>query len=100
MKRERLKQIVADQIEYTPPRTFFERSQTSQIQKFADDPSIIIVSGIRRCGKSTIQRLFQKSLLKSDYFFNFDDERLVQFEVDDFQTWNFDTPCLDQTCKY
>ncbi len=85
MNRELLKQVIADQIDYTPPKIFFDRSQTNTIQEFLEDPSIIIISGIRRCGKSTIQRLFQKELLKSDYYFNFDDERLVQFEVDDFQ---------------
>ncbi len=86
IKRELLKQVIADQLDYTAPKVFFERSQTDKIQKFINDPSIIILSGMRRSGKSTIQRLFQRELLKSDYFFNFDDERLVQFEVDDFQT--------------
>ncbi|MBM3197836.1 MAG: ATP-binding protein [Chlamydiae bacterium] len=85
MERELLKQVIVDQKEYRAPKVFFERSQTRTIQSFLDDPSILIISGLRRSGKSTIQRLFQKSLLPSDYYLNFDDDRLVKFEIEDFQ---------------
>lgn len=85
MEREILKQIIADQREYRPPKNFFVRTLTETIQRFVDDPNIIILSGIRRSGKSTIQRILQLELAKSDYYFNFDDERLVQFRVEDFQ---------------
>src|SRR5690242_8031303 len=85
MKRELLKQIIADQREYRPPKDFFDRSLTQILQRFTDDPSIIIISGIRRSGKSTIQRTLQREWAKSDCYFNFDDERLVRFHVEDFQ---------------
>ena len=85
MDREVLKQIIADQREYQPPKTFFDRSQLDEIQRFINDPNILIISGIRRSGKSTIQRRLQNDLADSDYFFNFDDERLINFELKDFQ---------------
>lgn len=85
MEREILKQIIADQREYAPPKNFFVRTVTEIIKSFVDDPNIIILSGIRRSGKSTIQRVLQLELAKSDYYFNFDDERLVQFRLEDFQ---------------
>ena len=85
MEREVLKRIIADQQGYRPPQNFFTRTLTKTIQRFADDPSIIIISGIRRSGKSTIQRILQLEYAKSDYYFNFDDERLVRFQVEDFQ---------------
>lgn len=85
MERDVLKQVIADQQEYRPPKNFFERSLTAEIQGFLNDPSILIISGMRRSGKSTIQRLFQHELSKSDYYLNFDDERLIRFEVSDFQ---------------
>ncbi len=85
MERETLKRIIADQREYKSPKNFFVRTLTTTIQRFIDDPNIIILSGIRRSGKSTIQRILQLELSKSDYYFNFDDERLVQFRVEDFQ---------------
>lgn len=90
MERETLKYIVMDQRTFRSPKYFYHRTVIEKIQRFADDPNIIILSGIRRAGKSTIQRMLQLDLLKtnsySDYYFNFDDERLVQFQVDDFQT--------------
>lgn len=85
MERETLKQIIADQQEYRPPKNFYPRTLTETVQRFVDDPNIIIISGLRRAGKSTIQRVLQLELAKSDYYFNFDDERLVQFQVKDFQ---------------
>lgn len=85
MERETLKQIIADQREYKSPKNFYSRALTETIQHFVDDPNIIIISGIRRAGKSTIQRVLQLELAKSDYYFNFDDERLVQFQLGDFQ---------------
>ncbi len=85
MERDTLRQVIADQQEYKPPKNFFDRALTDTILRFVDDPSILIISGIRRSGKSTIQRLLQLELAKSDYYLNFDDERLVRFQVDDFQ---------------
>jgi predicted AAA+ superfamily ATPase len=85
MEREVLKQVIADQREYRFPKDFFRRTLIDTIVRFADDPSILIISGIRRSGKSTIQRLLQLELEKSDYYLNFDDERLIRFRVDDFQ---------------
>ncbi|MBF8262343.1 MAG: hypothetical protein HW387_8 [Parachlamydiales bacterium] len=85
MDREVIKQVIADQQEYTPPKVFFARSLTQTIKGFANDPSILIITGIRRSGKSTIQRSLQQGLIKSDYYFNFDDERLVHFKLQDFQ---------------
>lgn len=90
MDREILKQIIMDQLKYRSPKNFYPRSVTKAIQSFENDPNIIILSGIRRSGKSTIQRMLQLELLKInnhvDYYFNFDDERLVKFQVKDFQT--------------
>lgn len=85
MEREVLKQVIADQREYRPPKIFFSRALTETLLRFADDPNIMIISGIRRSGKSTIQRLLQLELVKSDYYLNFDDERLIRFQVEDFQ---------------
>ena len=87
MDREVLKQIIMDQRKYRIPKNLYDRSLTETIYHFANDPNIIILSGIRRCGKSTIQRMLQLHQDHvDDYYFNFDDERLVQFQISDFQT--------------
>ena len=85
MDKELLKQIIADQREYRPPRTFFNRDQAHIIKQYIDDPNILIITGIRRSGKSTIQRKTQSDMPESDYYFNFDDDRLVRFTIEDFQ---------------
>jgi predicted AAA+ superfamily ATPase len=85
MDRDKIKKIIADQREYQLPTNFFDRSQSEVISRYINDPNVLIISGIRRCGKSTIMRFLQQQQPVSDYFFNFDDERLIQFNVDDFQ---------------
>lgn len=47
------------------------------------NPFVTIISGVRRCGKSTLLRQIMQ---KTDcfYFFNFEDPRAVHFEVADF----------------
>lgn len=84
MKRDVLKQVIADQKEYRSPKDYFPRTLTTTILQFAGDPNIVILSGLRRAGKSTIQRNLQLES-GSDFYFNFDDERLVRFQVEDFQ---------------
>lgn len=86
MDRDKIKKVIADQREYRLPSDFFERAQSQEILQFLDDPNILIICGIRRCGKSTILRHLQLQQPQSDYFFNFDDERLINFTVDDFQS--------------
>jgi len=49
------------------------------------DNYALIVSGIRRCGKSTLlQQLLKKKQMQTIYI-NFDDSRLYDFEIPDFQ---------------
>lgn len=85
-----LKQIIMDQIKYRSPKNYYHRTITETVKSFENDPNIIILSGIRRSGKSTIQRMLQFESINansdSDYYFNFDDERLVHFQLEDFQT--------------
>jgi len=47
----------------------------------------IVISGIRRCGKSTLLRQVSKKL-KDFYCFNFEDPRAVNFELSDFDRLN------------
>lgn len=46
-------------------------------------PPAVIISGIRRCGKSTLLKQIMKKNRSFNYF-NFEDERALNFEVSDF----------------
>lgn len=49
------------------------------------DNEIVVISGVRRCGKSTLLNEIRSKNKEQDYYLNFDDERLVHFTLDDFQ---------------
>ena len=52
------------------------------------DGEVVVLSGVRRCGKSTLLHEIRSTQNESDYYLNFDDERLLNFTVSDFQTLN------------
>lgn len=54
-------------------------------RKLTDCPEILVISGVRRCGKSTLLQQIRDTRDERDYCINFDDERLIHFTVDDFQ---------------
>jgi predicted AAA+ superfamily ATPase len=72
-------------------------------KNYIDTELIIVISGVRRTGKSTLLRQFASHYTDFRYL-NFDDERLISFEVDDFADlmllWqkqgNFNTVFLDE----
>lgn len=62
---------------------FIERSIFSQVLAALDDNRVIILSGIRRCGKSTLLKQIMQT--RQDYcYVNFEDERLLSFRAEDF----------------
>jgi hypothetical protein len=61
------------------------RELTTIIKKFQKEKFILIISGIRRSGKSTLLHQMREHL-KDSYYVNFDDDRFVRFKIDDFQT--------------
>lgn len=53
--------------------------------KYLHHPRIVVISGVRRSGKSTLLKQFSERM-ENFHFANFDDERLIDFGIDDFQT--------------
>ncbi len=83
MLRDALKSVVKRQKEE------IDRSDAGiRREKLADiDPHsshAIVLSGIRRCGKSTLLKQVSKNV-KRFYYFNFDDPKAVDFELADFE---------------
>ena len=62
-----------------------EREKIKEVK--VEESFAIILSGVRRCGKSTLLRqMIQKS--KNFYYFNFEDPSAVNFKLADFETLN------------
>ena len=51
-----------------------------------DAEEILVISGIRRCGKSVLMQQIKSGKSEQDYSLSFDDDRLLHFTVEDFQT--------------
>ncbi|HUX98768.1 MAG TPA: ATP-binding protein [Candidatus Deferrimicrobium sp.] len=62
-----------------------EREKLSEID--LDISFAIVLSGVRRCGKSTLLHQLMKKIDKYCYF-NFEDTRIINFEPEDFQKLN------------
>jgi uncharacterized protein len=76
-----LKQIINDQNRlFTNKEELVERAIDKE---FIDSKKISVITGVRRCGKSTLMRLLSKHYDKFCYF-NFEDERLLDFTYTDF----------------
>ena len=82
-----LKRIILDQREDLRfPKSYIERTVQNSLNRLSKNKEIIVLSGIRRCGKSVllehVRRMHENN---NDYYFNFEDERLVNFETEDFE---------------
>ncbi|OGT66447.1 MAG: ATP-binding protein [Gammaproteobacteria bacterium RIFCSPHIGHO2_12_FULL_45_9] len=80
-----LKRIIADQQEEVTPTPYITRTVEGRLSHFADTPSILVLKGMRRSGKSALLHHVRSLQPESDYYFNFEDERLAQFTTEDFQ---------------
>ncbi len=79
-----LKTIILDQHQtYKLPKNYIRRDLQETLLK-ATHKETIIITGLRRVGKSTLL-LALKQHLGGKYFINFDDERLIDFKASDFQ---------------
>ncbi len=82
ISRETIKSVIFDQ-EVLRNRSSIKRDWDVD---FSSDNEIVVLSGIRRCGKSTLLNYVRQHNKEKDYFINFDDDRLVSFTVNDFQS--------------
>ena len=62
-----------------------ERETLSDLKSLISAPQVVVVTGLRRVGKSTLLKQNAEKYLKDNYYFvNFEDERLLNFQVKDF----------------
>ena len=61
------------------------REILGSLKPVMDSPQITVITGLRRVGKSTLLSQIADTYFKKDYYFvNFEDERLLNFSVKDF----------------
>jgi len=82
METEKIREIITDRNNY-PEKDLIEREITKEIIKVKNTPFVKIISGIRRSGKSTILKQLKEKF--GGAYINFDDERFVNFKIDDFE---------------
>ena len=87
ISQDLLKRVILDQHEYNDwPEPYIHRTAEVKLSRLSQNKEIIVLSGVRRCGKSVlleyVRRLQENS---NDYYFNFEDERLVTFGTEDFE---------------
>lgn len=80
--KQLLKDIIIDQKSFLSNRKCIARRFP---EKYLKNEEVIIISGVRRCGKSVLLQQIRDRLPQKDYFFNFDDDRLGSFTVENFQ---------------
>lgn len=84
MNTEKLEEIIEDQLE------IFNKKDTGvareiDYKKYLKSKQITVIAGVRRVGKSTLLAQFSKKI-DAFYYLNFDDERLINFTVQDFDS--------------
>ena len=85
MERQQLKQIIIDQQQLNLPENFVARNIHDELASLQKTKQILVITGIRRCGKSTLLQEIRAHTKEKKYYFNFDDDRLTNFTLADFE---------------
>ncbi|GAB6286410.1 MAG: ATP-binding protein [Methanoregula sp.] len=64
-----------------------ERSILKQVLNAFSDNRVLVLTGIRRCGKSTLLKQIMRTKTRYCYV-NFEDERLLSFRAEEFESLN------------
>ena len=84
MDKDNLRQIIIDQQElFNKNEGLIQRD--IDLAPFHKGNEITIISGIRRCGKSSLLKLISQTVQGKKIFISFDDVRFVDFTTDNFQ---------------
>src|SRR3989344_3439047 len=87
ISKELLKEVLLEQkkrIEEARSKDFVIREKLDEIKKFVGIKNNIIITGVRRCGKSVFISQIINNFFKNYYYINFEDERLASFDLKDF----------------
>lgn len=84
MEKSQLRQVIIDQ------QDSFRKGEELvfrdvDLERYLRGNEIVIISGIRRCGKSSLLKLIAEQLEGVKFYVDFDDIRLSDFEVKNYQ---------------
>jgi len=88
VSREILRSVVVQQKSRIEKNgDFIERTILALVLQAFDDNRVLIITGIRRCGKSTLLKQVMDTRTRFCYV-NFEDERLLTFKAEEFEDLN------------
>lgn len=84
MEKNKLKEVLQDQQElFEKIDNLIEREIS--LNSYMKGNEIVIITGIRRCGKSSLLKIISKELKEKFVYINFDDIRLTDFKIENFE---------------
>jgi len=84
MEKEKLRQVLYDQQTiFNQQNNLIERE--INLDNYLKGNEIVIITGIRRCGKSSLLNIISKKIKEKFVYINFDDIRLSDFKISDFE---------------
>ncbi|NLV20204.1 MAG: ATP-binding protein [Bacteroidetes bacterium] len=86
ISRENLKRVIVPQnMRFTLHEETVPRSILKDIADLSGTPHVLIITGLRRAGKSTLLKQINENLFSSkNTYLNFEDEKLLSFTTEDF----------------
>ena len=84
MEKEKIKQIIIDQQEFFSQLDGLIEREIS-LENYLKNNEITIITGIRRCGKSSLLKIISKKISEKFIYINFDDIRFTDFNISNFQ---------------
>ena len=87
MDTKQIKELILEQKqEFERETPVIRRQKIEKIDSFSEIPHIVLITGLRRAGKSTLLKEIKRQYYpdESIYYMNFEDERLLDFDVSDF----------------
>jgi uncharacterized protein len=85
MEKSRLRQVIIDHQELLRMKDPEIIERDVDLDYFLRGNEVVIISGIRRCGKSTLLRIIAEKLPGAKLYLDFDDVRLVDLTIENFQ---------------
>ncbi len=87
ISKDLLKEVLLEQqrgIKEAKKEDFATREKLGEIKNFVKIKHSIVITGVRRCGKSVFLSQIINNFFDNYYYINFEDERLAGFDLKDF----------------